>query len=191
MSPYTDGIDTPLTKLLDYAKENNILINGEISIRGDEMDGAILCFKDNELSFEDTGVREATTETLIKELQKRGYSAEQNINLDVKYDVAVIQTPYTLQAKTYKRLIDKVNGPGMFPIDLEAKTQECSAIGFISEKAADLLDYDYEGLRNFLSDIMDDVAKENPNHVYEWNGLLIHMDYEKNLEKEQEDDREL
>lgn len=67
----------------------------------------------------------------------------------------------------------------VYPLDLEAVQQECSAMGFISTRAAALLDYDYEnsGLHKFIANILDDVANENATGVYQFKGLDILLLY--------------
>ena len=48
-------------------------------------------------------------------------------------------------------------------------------MGFITPKAAEMVNYDYEGsgLRNFIASILDDMCAENENCEYEFNGIKI------------------
>lgn len=48
-------------------------------------------------------------------------------------------------------------------------------MGFITVDAADQLDYDYEtsGLNKFIAEILDDVDRENPDHIYQFGKLNI------------------
>ena len=60
-----------------------------------------------------------------------------------------------------------------YPIELESKQHECSVMGFITNEAAYLLDYDYEtsGLHDFVSDVIDDMQKHEC--IYEYKGITI------------------
>ena len=74
-------------------------------------------------------------------------------------------------------LFDKIIGTEAFPIDLEARTHECAAMGFITTEAADKLDYDYEksGLHDFIAAILDDMDNESETCEYEFKGLKIYL----------------
>lgn len=63
----------------------------------------------------------------------------------------------------------------VFPIELEAREHESSAMGFITPKAAEILDYDYEksGLRDFIATILDDMEKESADKRYHLKGLMF------------------
>lgn len=62
-----------------------------------------------------------------------------------------------------------------YPIELSAYAQESTAMGFISSKAAELIDYDYDssGLHSYIASILDDMNKENENNEYEFKGIKI------------------
>ena len=64
-----------------------------------------------------------------------------------------------------------------YPIELSAYAQESSAMGFITPKAAELIEYDYEysGLHNFIALILDDSCREKENCEYEFKGIKIWM----------------
>lgn len=56
-----------------------------------------------------------------------------------------------------------------YPIEIPAITAESYAMGFISEEAAELLDYEYgadSSLGVFVGSILDDMEKETPDHAY-------------------------
>lgn len=76
-------------------------------------------------------------------------------------------------------LYDMLAGVQVFPIELEAYCSECSAMGFISVDAAEMLDYDYEasGLHNYIASVLDDVNLETENFEYEFKGIHIWMCY--------------
>lgn len=72
-------------------------------------------------------------------------------------------------------LFDKLNNNEAYPIELEARVQECSAMGFITPEVAELFDYDYEssGLHDFIALILDDMDNESTNCEYEFRGIKI------------------
>ena len=65
----------------------------------------------------------------------------------------------------------------VFPIELEAREHESSAMGFITPNAAEMLDYDYEqsGLHDFIASILDDMENENESHRYQFKGIDIYL----------------
>lgn len=65
----------------------------------------------------------------------------------------------------------------VYPIELEAKCVESSAMGFISKVAAEALDYDYEGsgLHDFISLILDDMNNEREDKHYVFKGIDIYL----------------
>lgn len=72
-------------------------------------------------------------------------------------------------------LFDMLNDVEAFPIELEAREHESSAMGFITPGAANLIDYDYErsGFHDFIASILDDMEKENDTCEYEFKGIRI------------------
>ena len=84
-------------------------------------------------------------------------------------DMAELKTLYACVANNEE---DEV-----YPIELEAKHVESSAMGFISKEAANLLDYDYEasGLHDFIASILDDMNNENESQQYSFNGINIYL----------------
>lgn len=73
-----ENIESYLDKLIQYAKDNDCSISGEVIITSDwsDYDNILIDIKDNEKSYGNSEVREATSEELIKELQRRGYTVE-------------------------------------------------------------------------------------------------------------------
>lgn len=104
----------------------------------------------------------------------------------MKYDIVLIESDGCLLKDSYIALMEMVNGDRMIPIEFEAKHAECSAMGFISEEAADQLEFDFDGLRDYLGRIMDDMNLENSEYTYEYEGLSIYMGYEKVLLEEKD-----
>lgn len=72
-------------------------------------------------------------------------------------------------------LFDMLGGEEVFPLELEAREHECSAMGFISAEAAYALDYDYEysGLHDFIAGVLDDMRNESEDCTYEFKGVKI------------------
>lgn len=64
-----------------------------------------------------------------------------------------------------------------YPIEIPATQVESSAMGFISAKAADKLQYDYGCLAKTIAAIMDDTSLESTDHVYEIQGLSVYLSY--------------
>lgn len=77
----------------------------------------------------------------------------------------------------------------VYPLEIEAKEHESVAMGFITSKAANILDYDYKnsGFTDFIASILDDMELEDKlaidtytigtatYRVYEFKGLKIWM----------------
>lgn len=65
------------------------------------------------------------------------------------------------------------------PLDLHAHEQSCSALGFISTRAAKMLDYDYEasGLHKFIAEKLENIPKKTAD-IWQFKGLSVLMLYE-------------
>ena len=74
-------------------------------------------------------------------------------------------------------LVTETGSQEVFPIELEAREHESSAMGFITPEAAEMLDYDYEGsgLRDFIASILDDMENENEECQYKFKGIDIYL----------------
>ena len=72
-------------------------------------------------------------------------------------------------------LFDMLDNVEAYPIELEAREHECSAMGFITPEVAELFDYDYEesGLHDFVAGILDDMERESDDCEYEFKGIKI------------------
>ena len=72
-------------------------------------------------------------------------------------------------------LFDMLNNEMVYPIELEAREHESVAMGFISPKAAESLDYDYEksGLHDFIASILDDMNNEFDTCEYQFKNTKI------------------
>ena len=65
----------------------------------------------------------------------------------------------------------------VYPIELEARENECSAMGFLTKRAAETLEYEYEasGLHDYIASILDGKKKPNKNNCYRFKGLKIYL----------------
>lgn len=72
-------------------------------------------------------------------------------------------------------LFDMLNNVEAYPIELEAKEHECSAMGFITPEVAELFDYNYEesSLHDFIANILDNMNNESDDCEYEFKGIKI------------------
>ena len=77
LSPF-DDIEPPLKELLDLTKSMGINISGtfEISSNSYDYDNICIDIDNNNISYGNTELRNATTEELIKELEHRGITVE-------------------------------------------------------------------------------------------------------------------
>lgn len=111
------------------------------------------------------------------------------------YDIALIEKEGTngLNFNEITLLYDFVSSvhtnreTEVYPLEIEAKEHESTAMGFITAKAANILDYDYKnsGFADFIASILDDMELEDKlaidtytigavtYRVYEFKGLKI------------------
>lgn len=95
-------------------------------------------------------------------------------NQFTKYDVILLERPGEegLTPGDIIRFLKYLSPEKVYyPIEIPAITAESYAMGFISEEAAELLDYEYgadSSLGVFVGSILDDMEKESPDHVYEF-----------------------
>lgn len=95
----------------------------------------------------------------------------------MKYGIVLMEKEFTngLTKNDVIDLFDMLNDIEAYPIELEARKHECSAMGFITIEAAESLDYDYEesGLHDFIANILDDMENESDDCEYEFKGIKI------------------
>lgn len=92
------------------------------------------------------------------------------------YDIVLIEKPLTdgLSREEILELSTRIKEDSIYPIEIQGKTCESIAMGFITEKASCSLDYNYEdGLTEYIGSILCDVTKETPNGEYSFRGLSI------------------
>lgn len=94
-----------------------------------------------------------------------------------KFDAVLIEKYGNdgLSREEVNKLLDMLpKGAKVYPLEMFAREAESSAMGFITPDAADRLDYDtsqHSGFGKFVSDILDDMDKESPDHTYEYKGI--------------------
>ena len=77
ISPTEDLVLDPLKKLVQYAKEHNLPINGFVTVNSDYRDQELyVTVRDNDLSYRNLSLMNESTEDIIKELLERGDAAE-------------------------------------------------------------------------------------------------------------------
>ena len=96
-----------------------------------------------------------------------------------KYDMVLIEkegiTGLTKEDTIY--LFDMLNHDSAYPIEIFNTGGESSAMGFITNKAAEKIEYDYEtsGLNNFVSNILADMNLESPTKEYTFKDIHIYL----------------
>ena len=95
----------------------------------------------------------------------------------MKFGIALKEKPFTLGLcrSEIMDLYDMLGGEEVYPIELEARMQECSAMGFITADAARACDFDYEasGLHDFIAAVLDDMTQESEDSIYHFEGVNI------------------
>lgn len=92
-----------------------------------------------------------------------------------EYDIVLKEKPFFsgLSRPEIMDMFDMLNDVEAYPIELPAKEHESSAMGFISTEAADLLDYDYTELRDYIASILDDMENESETCEYNLRDITI------------------
>lgn len=114
--------------------------------------------------------------------EKQVNSKEVNMNNKNGYDVALLEKYGThglngYEVRSLYGILQFGGASEVYPIEIEAKEHECSAMGFISAEAAKKCYYDYKasGLEDFVASIMDDMEKENELGRYVFKDLNIFL----------------
>lgn len=88
------------------------------------------------------------------------------------YQAVLLQKPLGdgLTRDEIERLLSMLpENSEVFPLEIEAHHQECTAMGFITTESADIsLDYDYDGsgFNDFVANILDDMENEREDCTY-------------------------
>ena len=95
------------------------------------------------------------------------------------FDVVLIERPGEtgLSLSEVIMAYSKLNDNDAYPMEIFAAKQECSAMGFITRNAANVLDFDYKcsGFEHFIAEILDDMHNETPDGVYTFKDLRIKL----------------
>lgn len=123
------------------------------------LDLSKVTIKDNEILIGN----ENTAETL-EELRKFGIVLKKK------------SFPWGLTKQDVAELYDMLDTDEVYPLEISGS--QSSAMGFITQKAAEVIDYDYEnsGLNEFISSILDDMDKESEDSIYDFHGIKIHLE---------------
>ena len=96
-----------------------------------------------------------------------------------KYDLVLKEKEFItgLEKNEVMELFELLPDAEIYPIELQAKEHECSAMGFITREAAKIMDYDYttSGLYDFIANILDNMNNESQSCEYEFCGIRIYM----------------
>ena len=172
--PYDDGVIKPLKSLITYAKANSLSVSGNFEVTSDwrDYDDITITISDNEISYANSEVMNASTEELELELASRKPKPT------TLYDVVLIEKPGEdgLTKTNVMDLYDMLNGEEAYPLEIGDRNGSSTAMGFISAPAAESLQYEYDqnsGLASYISLILDDIGKESEDCSYEYQGLSI------------------
>ena len=98
--------------------------------------------------------------------------------IDNKFGISLIEKPdvYGLVKSEIIKMYDMLDTDEVYPLEISGS--QSSAMGFITQKAAEVIDYDYEnsGLNEFISSILDDMDKESEDSIYDFHGIKIHLE---------------
>ncbi len=97
----------------------------------------------------------------------------------MKYDIVLIEKPCGdgVSKEENRELLALLGENESYPIEINNKSNDSSAMGFIGCCAANTIDYDYEasGLNDFIEDILSDMNKESPDNTYTFKNLVIYL----------------
>ena len=98
--------------------------------------------------------------------------------IDNKFGISLIEKPdvYGLVKSEIIKMYDMLDTDEVYPLEISGS--QSSAMGFIAQKAAEVIDYDYEnsGLNEFISSILDEMDKESEDGIYNFHGIKIHLE---------------
>lgn len=96
---------------------------------------------------------------------------------DCNFGISLIEKPdvYGLIKSEIISMYDILDADEVYPLEISGS--QSSAMGFITKKAAEVIDYDYanSGLNEFIASILNDIDKESENGVYDFHGIKIHL----------------
>lgn len=104
-----------------------------------------------------------------------------------KFEIALLERPgeQGLTKDEIMRLTACIDYDEMYPIEVEAREHESSAMGFIARTAAEQLDFDYDELSVKIARILDDMALESSDGVYviPMENLMVRVLLTRNIQK--------
>ena len=108
------------------------------------------------------------SERLPFDISKPNYD-ETGETMNLYVDIALKQMPTdsALNATDIAELLSEIDDNQFEPITIEAKTHECSAMGFASNKVMADIDYNIDEIADFVANILDDIINENETGIYE------------------------
>ncbi len=82
------------------------------------------------------------------------------------YNIVLLEKPLDegLTAEECTKMFDMLSGSTALPIDIQA--ENACAMGFVNRLDAEFMDYDFTELTNIVTNILNDMEKENPTHEY-------------------------
>lgn len=96
-----------------------------------------------------------------------------------RFDIVLVEKPgeIGLTIEEVEAIYNKLKEKEAYPIEIFAKEQESSAMGFITRNAADALDFNYEdsGLNAFIAEILDDMRNKKLTNTYKFSNLNIKL----------------
>ena len=85
----------------------------------------------------------------------------------MKFDIVLLEKPDTdgLNKNEVLIMLDLLNKTEFYPIEFSTTSVNSTAMGFITTDAGNELDYDFYGLKSFVTKIISDMDNENNAHV--------------------------
>ena len=145
-------------------------------IAHNEGDHAYCCI---DISYEKLGSKVFDSFILSDHDLDPGWKEKDIHNENKRYEIVLMEKEAIDGLDKYSiiNLFNMLSSKDAYPIELEAKEHECSAMGFISVKAAESLNYDYEssGLHDYIASILDDMNNESLNCEYKFKEISIYL----------------
>lgn len=95
----------------------------------------------------------------------------------IEFDIALLEKPGTegLTRTNAMDLFDMLKQTEGYPIEIMNPEGESSAMGFITPRAAESLDYDYTEVSKEIGNILADMNLENDTGVYRIKNLDVYL----------------
>lgn len=84
------------------------------------------------------------------------------------FDIVLIETPVDtgLTRSQVIDIIDMIGEDEFLPITINNPNMASDATGFIAYSVADLLNFDYSSIEEYMQPILEDVTKESESNAY-------------------------